>query len=110
MEHEMILAIVERGKADRTVEAAKAAGAKGGTIFLARGTGQHEAKTFFGLTLETGREIVLIVTERTATDAILRAVIESARLDEPGTGIAFVVPVSRIVGLDHRERLRREGS
>lgn len=102
----MILAIVERGKADRVVEAAKAAGAKGGTIFFARGTGQHEAKTFFGLTLETGREIVMIVSEKETIDPILTSVIDSARLHEPGTGVAFVVPVSRIVGLDHRDVLK----
>ena len=46
MEVKCIVAIVERGKADKIVEKAKEAGAKGATIIYGRGTGQSEALKF----------------------------------------------------------------
>jgi nitrogen regulatory protein P-II 1 len=103
MVYDVIMAILQRGKADQVMDAAKRAGAKGGTIFLARGTGEHEAKTFFGLTIETGREILLILTKSEQTESILNAIIEAGKLKEPGTGVAFVFHASQIVGLDHRQ-------
>ncbi len=105
MKYECIVAILPRGEADRVMEDAKKAGAQGGTIFLARGTGSHEAKTFFGLTVEPGREILLIVSKEEQTDKILDAVVESANLKKPGTGIAFVLDISRIIGLRHRDHV-----
>ena len=83
------------------MEAAKKAGAKG-VPFLARGTGSHEAKTFLGLTIESGREILMIVTSSEDTDQILKAVIESGRLTDPGSGIAFVVKGVEVYGLIDR--------
>jgi len=85
------------------MEAAKQAGAQGGTIFFARGTGAHEAKTFFGLTLESGREILMIVTESQQTDTVLDAIVDAAKLKQPGAGIAFVLDVNRLIGLQHRK-------
>lgn len=103
MKYECIVAILPRGEADRVMEDAKKAGAQGGTIFFARGTGAHEAKTFFGLTLETGREILLILTRDDQTDAVLDAIVESGKLKNPGAGIAFVLDVNRLIGLQHRK-------
>jgi len=96
------MAILPRGEADRVMEAAKKAGAKGGTIFMARGTGSHEAKTFFGLTIESGREILMILCHTDESSKILDALIEAGNLREPGAGIAFTFPVNRVVGLTHR--------
>lgn len=103
MTYECIFAILERGAADKVMEDAKKAGAKGGTIFHARGTGAKEAKTFFGLTIESGREILMVLCETEMTDVILEEIIDSANLQMPGTGVAFVLPVTKIVGLTHRE-------
>lgn len=105
MKYECIVAILPRGEADRVMDDAKKAGAQGGTIFLARGTGAHEAKTFFGLSIESGREILLIVTKEEQTDTILDAVVESAHLKQPGKGIAFVLDISRLMGLRHRDHV-----
>ena len=79
------------GRSRQSNERSKKAGAKGGTIFFARGTGSHEAKTFFGITVETGREILMILCEESETEAILEAIVEAGRLKEPAAGIAFVV-------------------
>ncbi|MGI6148522.1 MAG: P-II family nitrogen regulator [Limnochordia bacterium] len=107
MKYECIIAILPRGEADRVMEDAKKAGAQGGTIFLARGTGAHEAKTFFGLTLESSREILMILTKDDQTDTILDTIVNSAHLDRPGAGIAFVLDVNRLIGLQHRKFIER---
>jgi nitrogen regulatory protein P-II 1 len=97
-----IFAILQRGVADSVMEAAKRAGAPGGTIFLARGTGAEEAKTFFGITIETAREVLIIVTEEDQAQEILTTVTEAGNLHKPGTGIAFTMKIDDIVGFTSR--------
>lgn len=100
-----IVAIVERGKADKIVDKAKKAGAKGATIIYGRGTGQSEAMKFFNLHIEASKEIIIILSEVEKYKAIYDIVIEAGRLEEPGTGIIFTLPVEDLVGLHHREQL-----
>lgn len=105
MDFKAIFVIVQRGKADKLVEAAKEAGAKGATVFYARGTGIHEAKKFFGLNIEASKEVIIILAEETNCKAITAAVVEAGSLKEPGTGIAFVLPVASLIGLAHRKEM-----
>lgn len=100
-----IVAIVERGKADKIVEAAKEAGAGGATVFFGRGTGESEAKKFFNLNIEASKEIILILSEVTKFKEIYKKMIAVGHLDDPGTGIIFTTPVSNLVGLHHREEI-----
>lgn len=102
MEYQLICVIVPKGEADAVVDAAKSAGAEGATIMYARGTGVHEARTFFGLHLSSEREMALILIERSRCPAVLRAAVAAGRLQEPGRGIAFVLNVSQVVGIIHR--------
>ncbi|NLJ84969.1 MAG: P-II family nitrogen regulator [Firmicutes bacterium] len=103
MSYHAIFAVLPRGTADSVMEAAKKAGAKGGTIFLARGTGAKEAKTFFGLTVEEAKEILFVLTEEHDTDQILQTIIDAAHLEKPGSGIAFVLDTRKTVGLVSRQ-------
>lgn len=95
-----ILATVKPDLTDRVVQAAKKAGATGATIIAASGTGLHEAKTFFGLSLEIRTEIILFLVEETTVDPVLSAIHASGRFSEPGTGIAFVLPVEKSIGME----------
>jgi len=109
MNFKLIIAMVKTKETDRIVTAAKAAGGTGATIIPARGTGIHEAKSFFGLTLEAQTDVVLFLLEENLVDATLKAIYETGRFREPGTGIAFVVDVERAVGLESQlEHFRRE--
>ena len=98
-----IVSIVERGKADKVVDAAKKAGAKGATIFYGRGTGETEAKKFLKIQVESTKEIILILTELDKYKTIMDAMVEAGQLKKPGTGIIFTVPVTNLIGLHHRE-------
>lgn len=102
-----IVAIVERGKADKIVNKAKKAGAKGATILYGRGTGQSEALRFLNLHIEASKEMIIILSEIDKYKPIYDAIIEEGRLKEPGTGIIFTFPISDLVGLHHREQFKK---
>ena len=100
MRFKLILASVKADITDRIVDSAKEAGATGATIIPARGTGIHEAKTFFGLSLEAQTDIIMLLVEEHLVAKILEAVKKAGKFHKPGTGIAFVLPVEQIVGLE----------
>jgi len=95
-----IVAMVKPDLTDRVVESAKQVGATGATIIPASGTGLKEAKTFFGLSLDIRTEVILFLVQDPSVEPVLSAVREAGRFHEPGTGIAFVVPVDQIAGME----------
>ncbi len=100
MKFKIVFAPVKTHKTDPVVDAAKEAGATGATIIPARGTGMHEAKTFFGLTLEDQTDIVMFLLEEHIVSPVLEAIKTAGEFDKPGTGIAFVLPVEQVLGLE----------
>ncbi len=100
MRFKTIIASVKPDYTDTVVDAAKDAGATGATIIPARGTGIHEAKSFFGLTLEAQTDIILLLIEEHLVSQILDAIVEAGEFEKPGTGMAFVLPVEQVVGLE----------
>ena len=100
MKFKIILASVKPALTDKIVDAAKDAGATGATIIPARGTGIHEAKTFFGLSLEAQTDIIMFLMAEDMIDKILKIIGKTGKFDKPGTGIAFVLPVDQVIGLE----------
>ena len=69
----------------------------------------HEAKTFFGLTLEAQTDIIMFLVEEHIVQKILDAIKTAGEFHQPGTGIAFVLPVENVVGLESQmERFKEE--
>ncbi len=109
MKFKLILAPVKPYKTDAVVDAAKAVGATGATIVAGRGTGMREAMTFFGLTLEDQTDIVLFLLEEHLVKVVLAAIEEAGEFKKPGTGIAMVLPVEQVVGMESQiERFKEE--
>lgn len=100
MRFKLIFASVKSDLTDTIVDAAKEAGATGATIIAARGTGIKEAKTFFGLTLEAQTDIAMFMVEEHLVPGIMEAIKKGGEFDKPGTGIAFVLPVEQVIGLE----------
>ncbi|MCG8551087.1 MAG: P-II family nitrogen regulator [Desulfobacterales bacterium] len=100
MRFKLILSLVKPDITDKVVDAAKEVGATGATIIPARGTGIHEAKTFFGLTLEAQTDIIMFLVEEHIVPRVLDGVKKAGKFHKPGTGIAFVLPVDQAVGLE----------
>jgi len=109
MRFKIVFAPVKTHKTDSIVDAAKAAGATGATIIPARGTGMREAKTVFGLTLEDQTDIVMFLLEEHIVQPVLEAIKTAGEFDKPGTGIAFVLSVDEVLGLESQmEKFKEE--
>lgn len=98
-----MIAVVERGKADKIVDKAKEAGAKGATVFYGRGTGASEVKRFLNIYIDSSKEIIMILCEEEEYKPIRDAVVDAGRLKDPGTGVVFTLPIIDLIGLHHRE-------
>ena len=104
MHFKLIVAFVEDNKTDDIMEAARAAGAPGCTVINnARGEGIKENKTFFGLTLASQRDVILLLVEQHLCRDILEHIGDVGEFDKkPGTGIAVVIDVEDAVGVMHQ--------
>ena len=100
MKFKLIVAFVKPSITDVVVDAMKEEGATGATIIPARGTGIHEAKTFFGLSIEDQTDIILFLVEEHVVEDLLKVIRLAGKFDEPGTGIAIVLSVEHITGLE----------
>jgi nitrogen regulatory protein PII len=104
MHFKLIVALTEDSITDKVVEAARAKGATGSTVIAsARGEGMKVAKTFLGLSLETQRDVVLLLVEEHMCRDILETIAETGDFDNnPGSGIAFSIDVEDAVGVSHQ--------
>jgi len=106
MHFKLILAFVEDKETSNVLEAARKAGATGSTVISqARGEGVEKSKTFFGLTLESQRDVILLLVEEHLSRSILETIAKAGHFeDRPGHGIAFQVDVEDAVGVSHQVR------
>lgn len=95
---DLITAVVRRARADSALEAALNAGAPGITYFPGRGTGVKENLGYAGTLIESEKQVIWVVTQKSETEKVLAAIVEAANLSLPGEGFAYVQPVSRAVG------------
>jgi hypothetical protein len=104
MHFKLLIAFVDDDKTTAVMQAAREAGATGATIIgSARGEGLQPAKTFFGLSLATQREVLLFLVERHLSRHILETIAAAAEFDTtPGTGIALQLDVEDAVGVSHQ--------
>ena len=98
-EYEVIFCVVNAGFSETAMDAAKKCGAKGGTVIHARGTANTESEKIFGITVEPDKEIVMILVPNGLSDDILHGLYRAVGLDTAGQGIAFALPVDKVVGL-----------
>ena len=90
---ELISVIVNSGCADQVMDAARQAGAGGGTVINARGTARPEDAPFFGITIVPEKELVMILCPREKTSRIMESIMDEFKDADPGSGIAFRMPV-----------------
>ena len=92
--YEMVTCIVNAGFSQIVVEAARAAGARGGTVIRARGTANPEAEEFFNIHIQPEKEMVIMLVPKAIRDEVIRSVYKEAGLATEGQGIAFSMPVT----------------
>lgn len=109
MQFKLIVAFVEDSVTEKVMKEARMAGATGATIINnARGEGVKRQRTFFGMQLETQRDVLLFVVEEHLSRKILERIALSGGFDkDPGKGIAIQLNVEDAVGVAHQvERLK----
>jgi len=104
MQFKLLLAFVEDNKTEEIIEAAREAGATGCTIINhARGEGIKASKSFFGMTLSSQRDVLLLLVEEHLSREILEHIGEIGEFDaKPGTGLAVQINVEDAVGIQHQ--------
>lgn len=94
----LIITIVDKGNTELVMDSAKAAGATGGTVVRAHGTGTDIAK-FFGITISEEKEMVYIVSSRANRDNIMKAIMEKAGRSTAAHGVVFSLPIDKVIGM-----------
>ena len=104
MHFKLIIAFVDDVKTDKVMTAAREAGATGATVINnARGEGLEKSKTFFGLSLETQRDVLLFLVEEHLSRHILEKIGDIGEFDtDIGTGIAIQIDVEDAIGVAHQ--------
>lgn len=97
--HDLIVVIAEQGYTDLIMDAARGAGAYGGTVLHAKGTGMEAAEKFMGVSLAAEKEVIYIVTKTEQKNGIMQAIMQNAGLDSKAKAICFSLPVTDTAGL-----------
>lgn len=95
--YDLIVVIVNLGKASRVLAEAKKIGITGGTISLAHGTVNSNLLRKLGLS-EIRKEVLLMVSQRKHTVLTINHITDTFHLEEPNRGIIFSTPLSTVVG------------
>ena len=98
-EYEMICVILNEGYSDEVMDAARPAGATGGTVISAKGTGISQSVKLKGLSLADKKEMLLIVARADNKAEIMKAIMENSGVETPAGAICFSMPVSQTAGL-----------
>ena len=99
MKHVMIAAIVNRGFSNDVMEAARTVGAKGGTVIHSRQIGNEEAKSFWGISVQEEKEIVMILADADQKVAMMKSIGERCGMHSEAKGIVLSMPVDDVVGI-----------
>lgn len=102
-EVELIVAVCNQGYNENVMDAARSAGAAGGTVLHARGTGMETAERFLGISLAAEKDMVMIVTKTEHKNEIMRAIMEKAGMSSKAKSIVFSLPVADTAGLRFRD-------
>lgn len=97
--HELVVVIAEQGYTNMIMDAAREAGAYGGTVIHAKGTGMEAAEKFMNVSLAIEKEIIYIVAKSEQKNTIMSAIMKNAGPDTKAKAITFSLPVTDTAGL-----------
>lgn len=98
-ENELIIVILNEGCSDMVMDAARGAGATGGTVFHAKGTGRARSEKFFGVSLAEEKDMIYILASAKKKSAIMQNINRECGPDTKACAICFSLPVSEVAGL-----------
>lgn len=96
--YELIVAVANEGRTDMVMNAARSAGATGGTVLHGKGTGTEKEKRFFNVSIAQEKEVIMIVAKAAQKSDIMKAIVEKAGPGSEAGTIVFSMPASEIAG------------
>ena len=96
----LIITIANEGSAEAIMNAAKKAGATGGTTINGRGLEPNQIVKFLGLALEPEKDVVLILAPDSKKTAIMNNIVEKCGSHKEQAGLCFSLPVDHVEGLN----------
>lgn len=108
MKFSVLVAILPDNLEDKAIDVARDAGAGGVTLLDARGIGNQQKKTFFGLTYEGAQSVLVFVLEKSISLAVMKALCRELGLKNDSSGVVFTLPLEHIAGIDLRQIERFE--
>lgn len=102
-ENELVVVILNEGYADVVMDAARSAGATGGTVFHAKGTGKTRSEKFFGVSLAEEKDMIYILASASKKSAIMQAINQECGTETRVGALCFSLPVSEVAGIRRLE-------
>ena len=103
MKYAMVAAVVDQGHGDEVMEAARSAGARGGTVIHGRQVGDETAVNFWGISLTDEKEIVMIITDNERKLPIMQAISKNCGVNSEAKGFVLSMPIERVIGISDFE-------
>lgn len=97
----LLVIIIDKSITRKVIRACKKAGAEGDTVIRGRGTGIHDPKSILGVKVEPEKGIIFCIVPDKLADNVITAATKAAKLDKPGTGVAFMLNSNTICGVAH---------
>ena len=98
--YQMVIAVVNQGYSEDVMAAARPAGAGGGTVLHSRHVGSGETLTFWGISVQPEKEIVMILCRQEEKTNIMKAIAASCGMKTEAQGLVLSLPVETVVGID----------
>lgn len=102
IKHYMIIAVVNQGYSENVMEAARAAGARGGTVVPSRCIGNEQA-TVWGISLQEEKDMVLIVANHENKLGIMKEISEKCGIHSQAKGMVVSLPIDTALGLSDQD-------
>lgn len=96
--YELIVVVASEGQTDLVMNAARAAGARGGTVLHGKGTGAKADPKFHNISIAEEKEVILIVSKSEEKSEIMRSILRKAGPDTPAKAVVFSLPTSEVAG------------
>lgn len=96
--YELVVAIANEGRTDMVMNAARAAGATGGTVLHGKGEGGKNEEKFYNVSIASEKEVILIVARGEQKSDIMRSILEKAGPNTEAQAVVFSLPISAVAG------------
>lgn len=100
VKHSLIITAVNQGYSEAVMDAARAAGARGGTVVHSRRLGDMEALGFWGFSVQEEKEMVFIVANKAHKLEIMQAIGEKCGLHSEAKGLVVSLPIDSVIGIE----------